>query len=60
MSHVSFLRMILLFGFMISSVEGSWKLNQNKTAEARLDVIAAPKAKDGAAGEIACTTRHPD
>lgn len=41
------MRMILPFRLTITSVEGTWKLNQNKTAEARQGVIAALEAKAG-------------
>ncbi len=34
------MRMILPFRLMITAVEGTWKLNQNKTEAARLGVIA--------------------
>ncbi len=35
------MRMILPFRLVITGVEGTWKLNQNKTAAARAGVIAA-------------------
>ncbi|MGV8985519.1 MAG: FMN-binding negative transcriptional regulator [Cypionkella sp.] len=38
------LRMILPFRLRITGVDGTWKLNQNKTAEARAGVIAALEA----------------
>ena len=47
------MRMILPFRLNIHSVDGTWKLNQNKTPEARQGVIAALEAIGGAAGEIA-------
>ena len=42
------MRMILPFRLVISGVEGTWKLGQNKTAAARLGVIEALSAKEGA------------
>jgi transcriptional regulator len=35
------MRMILPFRLRITSVDGTWKLNQNKTAKARAGVVAA-------------------
>ena len=51
------MRMILPFRFMITGVERTWKLNQNKTAEARQGVIAELEAKGGAVAEIARAMR---
>ena len=43
------MRMILPFRLMISAVDGTWKLNQNKSATARAGVIAALQQGDGIA-----------
>jgi transcriptional regulator len=42
------MRAILPFRLMIAGVEGTWKLGQNKTAVARLGVIEALSAQEGA------------
>jgi transcriptional regulator len=42
------MRMILPFRLRIGAVEGTWKLGQNKSAAARLGVIEALSAQDGA------------
>ncbi|MEO8242491.1 MAG: FMN-binding negative transcriptional regulator [bacterium] len=42
------MRMILPFRLVIASIDGTWKLGQNKTAEARAGVIAALGARVGA------------
>ncbi|MBI1170895.1 FMN-binding negative transcriptional regulator [bacterium] len=51
------MRMILPVRLKITAVEGTWKLNQNKTAEARNGVISAFEAQGGAATEIARAMR---
>ena len=43
------MRMILPFRLHIASVDGTWKLNQNKSAEARAGVIAALGPEHGLA-----------
>ncbi len=50
-------RMILPFRLQITTVDGTWKLNQNKTAAARAGVIAALDAQGGAAADIAQAMR---
>ena len=50
-------RMILPFLLQITTVDGTWKLNQNKTAAARAGVIAALDAQGGAAADIAQAMR---
>lgn len=45
------LRMIVPFRLMIETVEGTWKLNQNKPAEARAGVIAALDARRAQSGD---------
>ena len=50
-------RMILPFRLQITTVDGTWKLNQNKTAAARAGVIAALDAQGGAVAEIAQVMR---
>ena len=47
------LRMILPFRFRVASVEGTWKLNQNKTPEIRARAAQALSQGDPAAQEIA-------
>ena len=47
------MRMILPFRLVIDTIEGTWKLNQNKPAEARL---AAATALEARRGEPAATT----
>ena len=47
------MRMILPFRLVIDTVEGTWKLNQNKPAEARLAAATALEAREG---EPAATT----
>lgn len=47
------LRMILPFRFRVTSVEGTWKLNQNKTPEIRARAAQALSQGDPAAQEIA-------
>ena len=46
-------RMILPFRLNITTVDGTWKLNQNKTPAARAGVIVALDAQGGAQAEIA-------
>jgi transcriptional regulator len=50
-------RMILPFRLHITTVDGTWKLNQNKTTAARAGVIAALDAQGGAAADIAQAMR---
>ncbi|MBA4351283.1 MAG: negative transcriptional regulator [Rhodobacter sp.] len=52
------MRGILPFRLEVTSVDGTWKLNQNKTPEARAGVIAALEAQGGMAGEIAALMRR--
>ena len=52
------MRGILPFRLEVLSVDGTWKLNQNKTPEARAGVIAALEALGGMAGEIAALMRR--
>jgi transcriptional regulator len=52
------LRMILPMRLNISSVDGTWKLNQNKTDEARQGVIAAIDALGGPSTELAKAMRN--
>lgn len=51
------LRMILPFRFTVASVEGTWKLNQNKTPEVRARAAAALSPGNAAAQEIAALIR---
>ncbi len=50
-------RMILPFRLHIAAVDGTWKLNQNKTAAARAGVIPALNAQGGAAADMAQAMR---
>lgn len=50
-------RMILPFRLNIATVDGTWKLNQNKTPQARVGVILALDAQGGAQSEIARAMR---
>ena len=50
-------RMILPFRLNITTVDGTWKLNQNKTPVARAGVIVALDAQGGAQAEIARAMR---
>ena len=50
-------RMILPFRLQITAVDGTWKLNQNKTPTARAGVIAALEAQGGTQAEIAQAMR---
>lgn len=47
------MRGILPFRLEVTDVQGTWKLGQNKTPEARAGVIAALEAQGGLAAEIA-------
>lgn len=47
------LRMILPFRFCVTSVEGTWKQNQNKTPEIRARAVQALSRGDPAAQAIA-------
>lgn len=51
------LRMILPFRFRVTSVEGTWKLNQNKTPEIRARAAEALAQGDAAAQAIATLMR---
>ena len=51
------LRMILPVRLKITGVDGTWKLNQNKTAEAREGVITALEARGGPPAELARAMR---
>ena len=51
------MRGILPFRMVVTDVQGTWKLNQNKTPEARAGVIAALEAQGGMAAEIAALMR---
>ena len=48
------------FRLEIEDVQGTWKLNQNKTTEARAGVIAALEQGDPAAVAIAALMRGLD
>ena len=50
-------RMILPFRLNITTVDGTWKLNQNKTPAARAGVIVALDVQGGAQAEIARAMR---
>ncbi|RYI30864.1 MAG: FMN-binding negative transcriptional regulator [Acetobacteraceae bacterium] len=52
------MRMILPFRFIVTSVEGTWKLNQNKTPELRGRVSATLSQGTAAAQEIAALIRR--
>lgn len=52
------MRGILPFRLEVTAVDGTWKLNQNKTPEARAGVIAALEAQGGMAAEIAGLMRR--
>jgi transcriptional regulator len=54
------MRGILPFRLEIEDVQGTWKLNQNKTTEARAGVIAALEQGDPAAVAIAALMRGLD
>lgn len=51
------MRMILPFRFHVTSVEGTWKLNQNKTPEIRARAAAALEKGNASAQEIAALIR---
>jgi transcriptional regulator len=51
------MRMILPFRFHVTSVEGTWKLNQNKTPEVRARAAEALSQGTAAAQEIAALMR---
>ncbi|MEO8244704.1 MAG: FMN-binding negative transcriptional regulator [bacterium] len=51
------MRMILPFRLHIAAVDGTWKLNQNKTAAARARAIAALEQMGGSAGAMAQVMR---
>lgn len=51
------LRMILPFRFRVTSVEGTWKLNQNKTPEIRARAAAALSQGNASAQAIAALIR---
>jgi transcriptional regulator len=51
------MRMILPFRLQVQSVEGTWKLNQNKTPDAREGAIRALTALGGASGDLAQAMR---
>lgn len=50
-------RMILPFRLQITAVDGTWKLNQNKTPAARAGVIAGLEAQGGTQADIAQAMR---
>ena len=50
-------RMILPFRLQITAVDGTWKLNQNKTPTAQAGVIAALEAQGGTQADIAQAMR---
>jgi transcriptional regulator len=52
------MRMILPFRFRVASVEGTWKLNQNKTPEIRARAAAALARGNASAQEIAALIRR--
>ena len=51
------MRGILPFRLVVASVDGTWKLNQNKTPEARAGAAAALEALGGLPAEIAALMR---
>jgi transcriptional regulator len=51
------MRMILPFRFTVTSVEGTWKLNQNKTPEIRARAAGALSQGNASAQEIAALIR---
>jgi transcriptional regulator len=51
------MRGILPFRLEVTSVDGTWKLNQNKTPEARAGAAAALEALGGLPAEIAALMR---
>lgn len=52
------MRMILPFRFHVTSVEGTWKLNQNKTPEVRARAAEALARGNAAAQDIAALMRE--
>jgi transcriptional regulator len=54
------MRMILPFRFRVISVEGTWKLNQNKTPEIRVRAAEALDRGNASAQEIAALIRKLD
>lgn len=52
------MRMILPFRFRLASVEGTWKLNQNKSAEIRARAAKALSQGNASAQEIAALMRR--
>lgn len=52
------MRMILPFRFQVTAVEGTWKLNQNKTPEVRARAAAALSQGNAHAQEIAALIRQ--
>lgn len=52
------MRMILPFRLHVTSVEGTWKLNQNKTPEIRARAAQALSQRDASAREIAALIRR--
>lgn len=52
------MRMILPFRFIVTSVEGTWKLNQNKTPEVRARAADALSQGNASAQEIAALLRR--
>lgn len=51
------MRMILPFRFVVASIEGTWKLNQNKTPEIRARAAEALSQGNASAQEIAAMIR---
>lgn len=51
------MRMILPFRFVVTSVEGTWKLNQNKSPEIRARAAAVLAQGDGGAQAVAALMR---
>ena len=54
------MRMILPFRLVIAAVDGTWKLNQNKSSEARAGVVAALTAQGVRGAELAQAMRDLD
>jgi transcriptional regulator len=54
------MRMILPFRFRVLSVDGTWKLNQNKSAEIRARAASALAGGDAGAQAIAALMRETD
>ncbi len=52
------MRMILPFRFLVTSIEGTWKLNQNKTPEIRARAAKALSQGNANAQEIAALIRQ--